>query len=210
MQRELMKRTANAFSHLRARMTTAFLDLRFGRLLRGVQETRFSQMGAYATANSSYEAVRRLCRDCVRPADVLVDVGCGKGRVINAWLLDGFSNRIIGVELDSDVAANTRARLRRFPNVTILSGDIVANFPDEGTLFYLFNPFDHQVMQMFKDRLKESLSRRAGGEATVIYNNCRHLAVFAQDEACQIERGELEHPFSIIKVREAHRRGILV
>lgn len=210
MRNELIKTTAEALFHLRAKIATAFLDLRFGRLLRGAQETRFAQMGAYAISNSSYAAVRSLFHGRVKASDVLVDVGCGKGRVINSWLADGYANRIIGVELDAGVAADTRARLRRFPNVTIVSGDILSNFPDEGTLFYLFNPFDAQVMERFKDQLKESLSRRASKEATIVYNKCTHVEVFEKDEACQIEQGELEYPFAIIQVHQPHRRGCLV
>jgi SAM-dependent methyltransferase len=200
MRTALIKTTANALFQLRAKMATALLDLRFGRLLRGAQETRFAQMGAYAISNSSYAAVRHLFRGRVKDSDVLVDVGCGKGRVINSWLADGYTNRVIGVELDAEVAASTRARLRHFHNVSIVCGDIVANFPDDGTLFYLFNPFDAPAMMRFKDRLKESVARRSMGEATVIYYNCRHAEVFAKDESCGVEYGMLEHPFAVIRV----------
>jgi SAM-dependent methyltransferase len=207
MQNQLIKTTASALSRLRAKMATAFQDLRFGRLLRGAQETRFSQMGAYAISNSSYSAVRHLFRGHVKASDVLVDVGCGKGRVINSWLADGYANRMIGVELDARIAESTQARLRRFPNVSIVAGDIVANFPDEGTLFYLFNPFDAQAMMRFKDRLKESVTHRTMCEATVIYYNCRHAEVFAKDEACDIEYGKLEHPFAVIHVLADRGQG---
>ena len=207
MGTELIKTTANALFQLRAKMATALLDLRFGRLLRGAQETRFAQMGAYAISNSSYAAVRHLFRGRVKPCDVLVDVGCGKGRVINSWLADGYSNRMIGVELDAEIAASTRARLRHFQNVSIVCGDIVANFPDDGTLFYLFNPFDAPVMMRFKDRLKQSVSRSPIGEATVIYYNCCHAEVFANDEACGIEYGNLEHPFAVIRVLARRGKG---
>jgi len=151
--------------------------------------------------------VRHLFRGRVKPCDVLVDVGCGKGRVINSWLADGYSNRMIGVELDAEIAASTRARLRHFQNVSIVCGDIVANFPDDGTLFYLFNPFDAPVMMRFKDRLKQSVSRSPIGEATVIYYNCCHAEVFANDEACGIEYGNLEHPFAVIRVLARRGKG---
>lgn len=206
MRTELIKTTANALFHLRAKMATAFLDLRYGRLLCGAQETRFAEAGAYAISNSSYAAVRHLFFGRVKPFDVLVDVGCGKGRVINAWLAEGYANRMIGIELDAGVAERARARLGRFPNVSIITGDIVANFPDEGTLFYLFNPFDAQAMMRFKDRLKGSVSRRSMGEVTVIYYNCHHVEVFEKDEACDIEYGRLEHPFAVIRVLT--RRGL--
>lgn len=198
MRPEFLKATANALAHFQAKMETAFLDLRFGGLLRGVKLTPYSESGAYATANTSYETVRKLFRGRVRPSDVLVDVGCGKGRVINAWLREGYTNRMIGVDLDADVAAETRARLERFRNVTIVTGDVLANFPEDGTLFYLFNPFNARVLEKFRDRLKMCLLNRAAREAAVVYNNCRHLQVFATDSAWQIEQGMLEHEFAVI------------
>src|SRR5215467_3511629 len=100
MRADLLRATVSAAGHFHKKMATAFLDLRFGRLLRGVKPTPYSQSGAYATANSSYETVRKLFRERVQPLDVLVDVGCGKGRVINAWLREDYANRLIGVELD--------------------------------------------------------------------------------------------------------------
>lgn len=199
----MLNTTTNVFSHFRTKLANALLDLRFGGLLRGGKETLHAHLGAYATNNSSYGTVQALFCGRVKPTDVLVDVGCGKGRVINAWLAEGYTNQMIGIELDAGVAGKTRARLRRYSNVSILTGDIIANFPSDGTLFYLFNPFDAKVMSRFKDTLKECISRRATGEACVLYYNCRHVEVFARDEACKIEYGSLEHPYAIIRVSTA-------
>jgi hypothetical protein len=193
--------TRDVLSRFRIKLTNAILDLRFGTLLRGLKPTCYTQLGAYDTANSDYTSIRKLFRGRVQPQDVLVDVGCGKGRVINAWLLGGYSNRIICVEFDPQVAAETAARLLQFPNVSIIRGDIVTNFPDEGTIFYLYNPFNAQVMHKFKSRLKESLAKRSFPEATVIYYNCRHVEVFTEDDACEIQWGRLEHPFAIVRLR---------
>jgi len=197
----LAKATTNLFSHACTKLDNALSDLRFGGLLRGGKQSRYAQLGAYAINNSSYAVIRRLFQGRVTPSDVLVDVGCGKGRVINAWLAEGYPNRMIGVELDADLAAKTRNRLRRFPNVSILSGAILANFPPDGTIFYLFNPFNAAMMSKFKDALKECLSTRTLGQATLIYYNCVHANVFAGDEDCEIQSGRLEHPYAVIGLR---------
>jgi SAM-dependent methyltransferase len=188
-------------------LDNALCDLRFGGLLRGGKQSRYPQLGAYAINNSSYSVIRHLFRGRVTPLDVLVDVGCGKGRVINAWLAEGYSNRMIGVELDGDVAANTRDRLRRFPNVSIISGEIVANFPRDGTIFYLFNPFNASMMSKFKDALKECISARSFAQATVLYYNCVHADIFASDEACELQSGRLEFPYTVIHFRAPRRQG---
>jgi SAM-dependent methyltransferase len=191
---------------LRIKIANALLDLRFGALLRGGKETSHPHLGAYATNNSSYAAIHTLFRGRVKPTDVLVDVGCGKGRVINAWLAAGYTNRMIGVELDTAIAAKTRERLRQFPDVTIFTGDVVANFPRDGTIFYLFNPFNAAIMSRFKETLKECVSNRSMGEATVIYYNCRHIEVFAEDRSCEIEYGKLEHPYAVIHLLAGRER----
>jgi precorrin-6B methylase 2 len=69
----------------------------------------------------------------IEPNDVLVDVGCGKGRVTNWWLSQGLRNRMVGIELDPDVASATEKRLRRFSNVTILNEDATAWMPDDAS-----------------------------------------------------------------------------
>ncbi|MGB2622944.1 MAG: methyltransferase domain-containing protein [Candidatus Acidiferrum sp.] len=199
--------TTNAFSHFRTKLTNVVLDLRFGALLRGGKETSYPHLGAYATNNSSYGVIHTLFRGRVKPSDVLVDVGCGKGRVINAWLAEGYANRMIGIELDPDVAAESRRRLRRFPNVSILTGEILANFPRDGTLFYLFNPFNAAMMSKFKETLKECLSSRSVPKATLVYYNSLHADVFAGDEACEIEYGVLKHPYAVIHLVAPGTRG---
>jgi SAM-dependent methyltransferase len=157
----------------------ASVDVRFGGLLAGEIPTRFAELGANETANSDYLALDRMFADPVSPDDVLVDVGCGKGRVINFWLRKGLTNKIVGLELDDRVAARTRRRLSHYPNVTIVTGHAVENLPADGTLFYLFNPFQADVVAAFKKRLAEQARER--GRVRVIYNNCKHVSLFVDD-----------------------------
>ena len=77
---------------------------------------------------------------------MIVDVGCGKGRSLN-WLIDRFP-----AQPDRrDRARPGALRARRpggsgaAPNVTIVCGDATELIPPEGTVFYLFNPFDEHA-----------------------------------------------------------------
>jgi Methyltransferase domain len=83
-------------------------------------------------------------------------VRCGKGRVINWWLSQGLRNRLVGIELNPEVAACTARRLRRFANVTIINADATTAVPDDATLLYLYSPFDRATME----RLRSDLERR--------------------------------------------------
>jgi len=50
-------------------------------------KTPYSHLGVEDTASTDYAALPFIfTRDTVLETDVLVDIGCGKGRVINWWL----------------------------------------------------------------------------------------------------------------------------
>ena len=113
------------------------------------------------------------------PRDVLVDVGCGKGRVINWWLSQGLRNRMVGIELDPEVASATARRLRRFPNVSIVNEDATVWMPDDATVAYMYSPFDASVMARFKEHVAE---RFAATGLTLLYWNPQFVDLFFDDE----------------------------
>jgi hypothetical protein len=167
----------------------AALDLKYGYPLSWKMPTRFAHLGASPISwagNSDYIALRRLFAGRIYPSDVLVDVGCGKGRVLNWWLSQGLDNKLIGIELDPAVAEKTRRRLRGYQNVTVIAGDAVECLPPEGTLFYLYNPFNREVFAAFEQALA-ALARSRGGGIRIIYNKCEHLTPFLDSPDWQVE-----------------------
>ncbi|MDM8536346.1 class I SAM-dependent methyltransferase [Desulfobacterales bacterium HSG17] len=141
--------------------------------------TKHAHIGAHDIVNTDYEILPYLFGDLITENDVIVDVGCGKGRVIN-WLLSRkIQNRIIGIELNPEIAARTKKRLRKFKNVEIISGNILECLPENGILFYLYNPFDATVMERFKSLLYDKLGSTPN--LSIIYHNCHHLDCFAND-----------------------------
>ena len=67
----------------------AVLDLRYGIRASGTVPTPFGREGAFFTVSSQVSALAELfdpARCPIHPSDVLVDVGCGQGRVIAYWL----------------------------------------------------------------------------------------------------------------------------
>ncbi len=149
-----------------------FRDIQIGgKFLGGGIESRYGDIGAFKTSNSQYEMMDIIFSGIdVSPKDVLVDVGCGKGRVLNYWLTKFPRNRIYGIELDPDIANNTARRLRKYDRCSIITGDAVENLPEDGTIFYLFNPFDEYVMSRFKEAIEKIC--RKNGNIRIIYLNC--------------------------------------
>jgi SAM-dependent methyltransferase len=180
-------------------LRSALHDLRHGRPLGGTIRTRYEHLGAYHATNSPYEDLGRVFAGVeVGPDDVIVDVGCGKGRSLN-WLVEHFpANTIVGIELDPAICAATARRLRRKKNVTILCGDATELLPADGRVFYLFNPFDEAVMERFAGAL---LERRT--PATVVYYNAKHLEPFhanARFTITELGGSELAHHSAVIRL----------
>jgi len=162
----------------------AVRDLKYGRPLGGTAKTRYAHLGAFDGGNSTWDDMDRLFAGIrIGADDVIVDVGCGKGRSIN-WFLDHYpQTRIVGIELDPDLCATTARRLRRHANVSIVCGDVTELLPVDGTIFYVFNPFDGAVMARFAEAVAAT---RSGAPATIAYLNCKFVDVFESDPRFEV------------------------
>ena len=147
---------AAPFSSLRTKLR-AWREDRLDRKIGGislaeVRESRFQDLGAYPTMSAEYGAIEMMFKKFpLDENDVFVDVGCGFGRVIS-WLLLKKSpcRKYYGVELDPDVAAITAKRFKEYPQVSILNGNILDVLPHDGTVFWLYNPFDVCVLDDYR------------------------------------------------------------
>ncbi len=164
------------------------IDLRFGKVLSGIYLTEPD------CGNSDYHALSRIFENRIRDSDVLVDVGCGRGRVINWWLTHYPGNDVIGIEVDENIARQTEKRLDKHPNVKIVSGDAIENIPKNGTIFYFYNPFEVAEVEAFKDRLASLFD--SSHRILLLYYNCKHLSVFERDPGWRFERVDLGGPKS--------------
>lgn len=129
----------------------AVLAGRAGRNL--LTDLRHGHLMVAGADNSDYQALREVFAGRIREGDVLIDVGCGRGRVLATWLDYYPEHRMVGIELNPDVAASTRRRFSGHPQLTILCGDAVTACPPDATLLFLFNPFDRATMTRLRDEL---------------------------------------------------------
>jgi hypothetical protein len=154
-----------------------WLDLRYSRrLLRGNIKTSYKHLGANDVYHTKYCVMPLIFKLApIGPKDVLVDVGCGKGRVINYWLSKKIKNKIYGLELDKNIAGNTANQFRNRKNVRIIAGDAITNLPSDATVFYFYNPFSAQKVEQFEEKLSRMF---AGKSIRVIYYNPKSIHVF--------------------------------
>lgn len=141
---------------IKERAYASAIDLQFGgRLCRTDLNESIYKDGRHTMVHTHYHVLRDIfSRVPVAADDVLVDVGCGEGRVINFWLSQGWKNPMIGLEVVEDVADRTRERYRKYPKVSIVTGDALANLPRNGTLFYLYNPFGDDLLAKFEEAMR--------------------------------------------------------
>lgn len=105
----------------------------------------------------------------LQPSDfscALLDVGCGKGRLLAMGAAYGFSD-IIGIDISKklcDTATQVCEGIKnRYPNISISINCSDARhyrIPDAVGVIFLFNPFDSVVMQEFIQKVFESLERK--------------------------------------------------
>lgn len=97
------------------------------------------------------EAVRRLGP---QGGDVLYDLGCGYGRVV-LWAALVSDAEIRGIDLVTQRLASARRAIRRLglKNARVVQGNVSSTRFDDGTHFFLFNPFFRGTMQRVSLRL---------------------------------------------------------
>ena len=169
-------------------LRNVIFDLQFGGFAGGSVPTPFAHLGYHDSINTDYFALDQIFAGQIDCGDVLVDVGCGKGRVLNWWLKYFPENHSYGVERNPDLAVRVKRRLRGYSNVSIIAGDIFDHWPQDATLFYLFNPFGREAMLKFRDRLLQTNdgSSASGKQIRVIYYYPTLIDVFSCCQAFEI------------------------
>jgi SAM-dependent methyltransferase len=130
-----------------------------GASMDGIRPSRFRALGAEATQSSDYRCLDRMMRQLdLAPRDVFVDVGCGEGRVLTYLYLRKFRGRLIGVELDPDVAEQARQRTAHCANIEIRCANVLEDpaLVQQATVYYLFNPFNGKIFSKFVALLEKS------------------------------------------------------
>ena len=125
---------------------------------------------------------RRLGDDFA--AHSLIDVGCGKGKVVLVWgqelLRAGIRQKVVGIDYYPPLIEVARMNLAKVPHVEgtdFWCGD-VRDFDYEGLgtplIMWAFNPFDAHVFRELANRL-ESVP------TILVYNNPVHWAELVKD-----------------------------
>jgi SAM-dependent methyltransferase len=127
-----------------------------------IYPSKFRSLGAEATQSSDYRCLDKLLRHVrISSSDVLTDIGCGEGRVLTYLYLRKFPGRLVGVELDPQVAQRAKERTAHCPNIEIRCANVLEDpcLVKETTIYYLFNPFNGKIFSKFVTRLERECTR---------------------------------------------------
>lgn len=166
----------NAFKYLLRQFKRLKIDLLTQRTFLAGQVLSIDNNNIFKTVSTNYEELVLIFFKhlTIKPQDVIIDVGCGKGRVFNYLLYKGLRNKMIGYEINTAVGALTKKRLARYPNVEISCENIFDNFPREGNIFYLYHPFKEAMMTDFMNRILNIADR----DPVILYNNPIYADIF--------------------------------
>lgn len=127
---------------------------------------------------TDYPSIRRVLRrlSIREDRDVLVDYGCGMGRVVIYAATWPF-RRIIGVEISERLSEIARANVRRARgrlrcrDVEIVTADALSyRLPEDVTIVFMYNPFAGELLAGVLAGMRRSLAR-APRELTLVYKN---------------------------------------
>jgi hypothetical protein len=122
-------------------------------------------------------------------APILVDVGSGKGKVLIAWAEDKFISSkikdIVGVEFSKKLFEICKENLIRYKQKSITPKIFCSDILDTNIMsfsspyiFYMYNPFDEQIMKSFLSKLLYDFSD--GRHFILIYNNPVHHDILVE------------------------------
>jgi SAM-dependent methyltransferase len=160
-----------------------FFDVRHGVRTRGKQ-WHGQREGAFAHAYFYSGSPQSKLRELLGALDVrdrvLIDLGCGSGKVLLVASRFPFK-ALVGVELSSELAELAKANTAGNPRIEIVVGDATTYaFSDDPLVVYLYNPFDGEVLAAVLDNLRRSLET-SPRPTTIVYYHPVHRDV--ADEA---------------------------
>lgn len=169
--KEPLKRFSNNLKHLAKRtyirITVYIVEiidgirdiLLCGSLLARHQEVNVK--GATDYSPTRYWALDEIFKDAVfTNNDSLVDIGCGKGRVLVWYINKNFPGQITGIEKDSNVAAIAKKWMTHHQNkkIRLIEGDALEQSYTDYTFVYLFRPFNYEYFKQLILRLESQIT----------------------------------------------------
>lgn len=118
-----------------------------------------------------------------------VDIGCGKGRAVFVAEYSGY-NKLYGIELDEELvkeAVNNKGLYpfkRKESDINFIHANALEyTYKNEPTVYFLFNPFNENVLNKVVDRISNSST----SEAWFVYMNPLYPLPFVKKQITRVK-----------------------
>lgn len=160
----LFKKIGIFFRSRLYRLRAWFEDCRYGgRSINKPIPSKYKEIGAHPSQSTDYRCLDKIFKSCPLGKDeILADIGCGEGRVLTYLYSRGHRGKLIGIELDEDVAATAKARTKKCKNIEVHCANVLeaSEILSKVSAVYLFNPFNRTVMTEFVSVIEKSCKSR--------------------------------------------------
>lgn len=119
-----------------------------------------------------------------------VDIGCGKGRVVFVAESEGYQH-ITGIELDEELIKEATNNLKQYllkskaSEITFIHANALTyGYKDRATVYFLFNPFNEEILRRVLDRICQLTS----SETWFVYMNPLYPKPFEEKQMEQIQK----------------------
>ena len=150
-------------------------------------DSLYKDMSSYIP--TPYDKIELLIKYLkLTPDDVLIDLGCGKGRFVLLAAVEKLK-KVIGVELNKELIDTARnnlrtVRLELHAPVEFVHADIATFDAREGTIFFMYNPCGYRTTAKVTDNIRASLLAHPR-RIRIVYYNPEYRYLF--DEAPWLE-----------------------
>jgi|SRR5690348_927096 len=165
-----------------------FYEYRFGistRGLSGFTPGDWSHREHIYYGTIPYRGIFRILDSlALQRSDVIVDLGCGKGRILCCALLYHVA-RVVGVEDAEELVTIARKNLQKMGSretpTVVVHGKAEDFDYSQGTIFYMFHPFGPITMRSVLSRIHSRLQQNPR-VLRIVYVNPRHDSVLEATE----------------------------
>ena len=128
-------------------------------LLKYAPSEHREDMGATGSQSTRYWMLDDVFGDSFPDdTDSVIDVGCGRGRLLAYMLKRGFKGRVTGIELNESVAEYAESWSRKYSNITVIPGDAFALDYNDYTVLFMARPFEPPFFANFLEKLESELA----------------------------------------------------
>ena len=146
-----------------ARLDKKICGRSLGKFVPSPYADKYGATGSQSVPYSGLEEI--MSRISLNEGDSLIDIGCGKGRVLAYLKASGYRVSLTGVELNPEVASVASSWAKDCPDISIICGNAFDIDFDLYTHFFMYRPMDLFTFYTFIRKLEESLTHKI----TLIY-----------------------------------------